>query len=89
MGLSFEPRIYPCTAAHAFQRLQATCVKFDIRPLMVTGGRKRHDIFAFECCKSTKIIRFPLQSNPPNGSPDNGSIRLLDQALAGPILELT
>ena len=26
-----------------------------------------------------------LQSNPLNGSPDNGSIRLLVQALAGPI----
>ena len=30
-----------------------------------------------------------VQSNPLNGSPDNGSIRLLVQVLAGPILVLT
>ena len=30
-----------------------------------------------------------VQSNLLNGSPDNGSIRLLVQALTGPILELT
>ena len=30
-----------------------------------------------------------VQSNPLNGSPDNGSIRLLVQVLAGPILILS
>ena len=31
----------------------------------------------------------PVQSNPLNGSPDNGSIRLLVLASPGPILVLT
>ena len=30
-----------------------------------------------------------VQSNPLNGSPDNGSIRLLVQVLGGPIFVLT
>ena len=34
-------------------------------------------------------LQIEIQSNPLNGSPDNGSIQLLVQALAGPILVLT
>ena len=56
------------------------------------GGReikRRRQNSAAEGTHPRELTQTAIQCNPLNGSPDNGSIRLLVQALAGPILVLT
>ena len=40
-----------------------------------------------QTCKANSLeVEDDIQSNPLNGTPDNGSVRLIVQDLAGPIL---
>ena len=70
--------------------LPAACCLFG-RPV---GKTRRRDVTKEKQTSTKKIwhallVFYDLQSNPLNVSPDNGSIWLLVQVLAGPILVLT